>query len=132
MTRSKEQWWAYANSPYTNNYALKKLARNGCCNGEHTESIHLENAKKLLSRFTFVLDQDCLDESLEAFVSKLGLSLKPGKSGAKIPRSKHSTARERIGNDTLYNFLVERNRQDIDLYEWSKKISLIDCSEVIQ
>ena len=42
----------------------------------------------------------------------------------------HKTAQERINNDTLYEFLVDKFHYDIELYEWSKNMSVVRCSEI--
>ncbi len=39
----------------------------------------------------------------------------------------HKSARERINNETLYEYLLEKFRYDIALYEWSKKLSVVKC-----
>lgn len=36
--------------------------------------------------------------------------------------------RAQVGDDEVYDFLLERNRLDIELYEWSKTISLVNCA----
>jgi hypothetical protein len=43
------------------------------------------------------------------------------------PGKHRRSARERIHNDTLYDYLVRRNTIDIALYEWAKKRSLVKC-----
>ena len=37
------------------------------------------------------------------------------------------SVRERLNNDTLYEYLQQRFRRDIELYEWSKNQSIIQC-----
>eukprot|EP00588_Corethron_pennatum_P030934 CAMPEP_0194338478 /NCGR_PEP_ID=MMETSP0171-20130528/79721_1 /TAXON_ID=218684 /ORGANISM="Corethron pennatum, Strain L29A3" /LENGTH=297 /DNA_ID=CAMNT_0039102625 /DNA_START=246 /DNA_END=1135 /DNA_ORIENTATION=- len=54
---TRADWWAYARSAQTDNYALRILAADrGCCAGADTERRHLEAAKALISRTTYVLD----------------------------------------------------------------------------
>jgi hypothetical protein len=66
-------WWQYATKDArTNNSALSTLA-NECCQHNHTDPKHLEEAKQLLSRFTLVLDIRCLDEGMEAIANILGI-----------------------------------------------------------
>ena len=119
-----EEWWDYARHSETNNYALKAITTyEGCCNDKNTPGLFLETAKSYIQRFTFVMDMDCLDESLKVLSSILGLNdtVKPGKH--------HPSARERINNDTLYDYLVRRNTNDIELYKWAKERSLVKCEE---
>lgn len=42
-------------------------------------------------------------------------------------KSKKLTAKERIPYNDVYNFIVEQNKMSIELYEWSKKISIVQC-----
>ena len=134
--RTHEQWWEFArNDRVTNNYALRVLAGDGCCAGEDTSIRHYRAAQKVVERFTFVLDIACLDEGLVALADVLGLALDPHqqrKSERKKRKAERGTARERIGHDNedVYDFLVRRNHYDIQLYEWSKTRSLVDCSSL--
>ena len=38
---------------------------------------------------------------------------------------KRDPLRDRFGNDTLYEYVKRRFRRDIELYEWSKKRSIV-------
>ena len=126
-----DEWWEYANSTHlTNNFALSILAGNKCCNGADTKREHLLTAKVLLRQFTFILDIACLDEGLSALSDVLGLPLHDrqlqdlrdlGKSHVRKPSS------ERIGYRDIYEYLLEKNKVDIELYQWSKKRSLVVC-----
>ena len=119
---TSEEWWNYAQNIRTNNYALRTImSYEGCCNGENTRDSYLKAAKSYLQRFTFVIDMDCFDESLKLLSSILGLhyTSRPGR--------RHPSARERMHNDTLYEYLVRRNTKDIELYEWAKNRSLVKC-----
>ena len=72
----------------------------------------------------FVLDQACLNEGLVALGKELGIS--PPKLR---PPKHHSSARERINDPALYDFIKRQMQRDIELYEWSKGISLVTCNE---
>lgn len=39
----------------------------------------------------------------------------------------HPPTRDRLGNDTLYEYVKRRFRRDIELYEWSKERSIVVC-----
>ena len=123
--RTAEAWWQLANHPkHTNNYALRVLSDSRkCCQGSNTSDAMYDLGKLLLGRFTFVLDQDCLDENLVALADQLGL-----KSFRSRVRNHRLTARERIRNETLYQYLLDRNAQDMKLYWWAKKRSLVKCT----
>ena len=95
-SRTAAQWWEIANSEHTNNYALKALSPYTCCNGEHTEVKHLEGAKDLLRRLTFVLDLTCLDESMQALANTLGLPY-DGTTGKGWHHLHNRTPRQRLG-----------------------------------
>lgn len=121
-----EEWWEYANDPiWTNNFALRTIvSKEGCCEGAETSKDYLETAKSYLDRFTIILDQECFGESLQALSSTLNLKYDP-ESFATITQK---SARERINNDTVYEYLRNRNAKDIELYEWAKNRSLVVCN----
>lgn len=123
--RTDLQWWLAANDPvHSNNYALRVLSdyRN-CCQGKDTPPEYLDTAKQLVERMTFVLDQDCLNANLAAMADRLNVTYKPAKQ-----ETHHKIAKERIQNETLYNYLLERNTLDMELYRWAKTKSLVQCN----
>jgi hypothetical protein len=128
---TREEWRQYMNTSRgnknTNNYALRTLAGKGCCDGAETNRKHLDVAKGLISRFSIVLDIACLNEGLDALADLLNITVT--QKGRKS--RKHKDAKARIGNDDVYDFLVERNKLDIELFDWSKSLSLVDCSQVV-
>jgi len=127
-------YWEYANDKCSDNYALRVLTDNaGYVMGSNTTAATLESAKTLLKRFTFVLDQECLEDSVIALNDALHLNITENMSSKTSRFHHHHTlsTRERIGNDTLYDFLQDRFRRDIELYEWSKTISILKCRELI-
>ncbi|KAL7546308.1 hypothetical protein ACHAWF_011168, partial [Thalassiosira exigua] len=126
--RTEEDWWKYARHDYTNNFALNRLTTSKCVDEENTTEACLEEAKGLLRRFTFVLDQACLDEGFAALGAALGhpVDLESMRRNKK-PRSQLKSAKDRIGNDELYEHLLRRNRRDIEFYNWSKNESLVVC-----
>jgi hypothetical protein len=123
--RTAQQWWEYAHDDaFTNNYALRVFS-----DGD-TSEIGLEKAKGFLSGMTHILDQACLNDNMK----KLGKILKwdmkelfERSRSRQIILKQRQSARQRIGNDTLYEFLVKQNKHDIQLYEWSKRKSLVVC-----
>jgi hypothetical protein len=125
-----QEWWDFAHEKqHTNNYALRVLAGNGCCNGSDTKSFHLENAKQLLSRYTFILDMACFDQSMSAMADILGITITPQK--AQRLHHTHKSPKERIPYPDVYDYLVERNKMDIALYEWTKTQALVKCDELL-
>lgn len=135
--RQRENWWHYARRRdvrNTNNFALGILSQPGCCNGSMTDPSYLEQARALVGRFTFVLDIECLDDGMDELGRILNLTLNWGKGGRSSRRGRtdqirsiRPSYRERIGHDDVYEYLVHENRLDIELYEWSKTISLVRC-----
>lgn len=131
--RNIDQWWEYTKSTHTDNFALNRLTSGTCVDGENTPEQCLEMGKALLSRFTIVLDQDCLSESMTSLAKLLD---KPepdhrrSKAYRKVPNSAAGTAQERIQYDDVYEYLLKRNKMDIALYEWSKSISLVKCESL--
>jgi len=129
-TATEKQWQSYANyDRNTNNYALRILAGNGCCDGENTDRKHLEAAKSLLRRLTFVLDIECLDDGMLALAEILNIAIDERKLERKAAkRKKHKPSHERIPYHNVYKRLATKNQLDIELYEWSRGISLVNCS----
>lgn len=124
-------YWKYANSKCADNYALNVLTEDpSCVDGGDTSVDCLESAKALLRRFTFIVDQHCLDDSMVA----LGLELNLNITKNELDRRKHKVhptdMSERIGNETLHEFLRHRFRRDIELYEWSKERSIVQCDRI--
>lgn len=116
-------WWEYANSDCADNYALRILAPHKSCCSE----ADLESAKEFLHRMTFIIDQDCLDESLMKVGEILNISdqiaLRTTGHGKYV-----ESIQDRIANETLWDFLSHKFRFDIALYEWSKEQSVLKCS----
>ena len=84
----------------------------------------LQSAKKLLNRMDYILDQDCLNENLRQFSQDIGWDHTYDLSK---PGPHHEPARDRIHNDSIYEYLRAKNQFDIELYEWSKQKSLVVC-----
>lgn len=122
--RTQAQWWSYAHSRYTDNFALDKLTPESCRQGE-TSLECLGAAKDLVKRFTFIIDIFCLDESMNILADRLGWN-----PIAVEPHTRRADAAARIGNSTLHEFLKRRNRRDIELYNWAKDRAILDCSEL--
>ena len=129
---------------------LETLTQTGmpCCKGENTSRIHLESAKALIRRFTYVLDIECLDQGMQALAQELGLLLDdtnidnvtPSSSSnlttiqqQRLPNPKQQKRRydprELLPHNDIYEYLLRRNRLDIELYTWSKQLSLVNCDQ---
>ena len=98
-----------------------------CANGKDTSIACLEGAKTLLNRFTFILDKDCLADSMVALGNALNLTV-TSSGFESVFHKKRDPLRDRFGNDTLYEYVKRRFRRDIELYEWSKKRSIVVCN----
>ena len=123
--RTTMQWWDFAHDDrYTNNYSLKSLTTPY----DDISRIGLQSAKSLLKRLDYILDQDCLNDNLGKVCQDIGLTDNDILSQPSSTRSTHATAQERIHNDTVYKFLTDKNKLDIELYEWSKNQSYVRCS----
>ena len=129
---TKHDWWNFAKGEggfpprVTDNYALRILAGNGCCQGADTSIKHLEDAKTLLNRFSIILDIACLDNGIDALADLLNITLNESRR-KKRKSEHHASVRERIGHDDVYEYLLEKNKPSIELYEWSKTKALIQC-----
>jgi hypothetical protein len=121
---TEHEWWEYANQYHTDNYALATIMNGkGRCTGSNTSQAFVSDAKAFLERFTFIIDQECLDESLDVLSSILHLKHKRSTMRHVVkPR-----ARERVNNAVLYKYLMDRNASDIELYEWAASQALVKC-----
>ena len=126
---TKKEWWRFAKGPGSDNYALAMLSDPTCCQGSRTDRTYLELAKALVERFTFVLDIDCLDEGLAKVADILGFEIThhPADSDS---RHEHDPVKERIPYPEVYNYMKQENQLGIELHEWAKSISLVDCSSL--
>jgi hypothetical protein len=116
-----------------------------CCRGKDTDRRYLDRAKNLINRFTIVLDQACLNEGMEQLGILLGIKLQQQQQQQlsnnfknvnfkKLPDYSKPTQsyRERIGYDDVYEFLLEKNKLDIELYEWAaSERSLVRCKDLL-
>ena len=127
---TKTQWMEFARDRQTDNFALRVLGGQGCCDGNNTDPVYLENAKELLSRFTYVVDLACLNEGLQEMFDQLGFDVTIVDPNAKneVKRHHHAPPSERIPYPEVYDYLLEKNKLSSELYEWSKSISLVDCA----
>jgi hypothetical protein len=84
---------------------------------------HLAIAKANIDSFSIVVDLDCFDATMHV-VSRL-LNLTPAYS----QHRKHPPveARARCGNDTMFDWLLEENALDRELYAYAQKKSLVVC-----
>jgi hypothetical protein len=126
---TQDSYWKYANSRCADNYALRVVTNtSSCVNGANTSLACLEGAKDLLRRFTYIIDAECFDDSLKALIDELELNVTTIRDkGKHTNKYNEEHRRQRIGNATLYKFLQDRFRRDIELYEWSKAQSIVKC-----
>jgi len=123
------EWAKFLEMKRNDNLSLRTLAPDKrCCDGADTPPHFLSSAKKLLEHFTYVLDAGCLEEGMERLAEDLGIRINP--TGAKL-RTYHDAdalLEEEINNPERYNELLQKNGPDIELYEWSKSIALVNCT----
>jgi hypothetical protein len=126
-----EDWWDYANATdgLTDNFMLRVLSNSSdCCQGSATPPQRLQEAMDLLSRFTFILNVDCLDEGMEALASVLGIDGGNSiRTNSDMFHNQHPPLESRFPFPPVYDFLRERNNLDIKLYEWTRERSLVNC-----
>jgi hypothetical protein len=82
----------------------------------------LEVAKYRLRQFSVVFILEWMTESL-----KLACTVLRWQNCKVAPPTKskgHESPRSRIGNDTVYSFLVERNSLDVELYHYAVELNL--------
>lgn len=124
------EWWNYARDDrFTDNFAMRILSGYECCKGARTSPVFLERAKAMVRRFTYVLDVACMDAGMKAVADDLNMQ-NFALSYVKQNNHKHvhQSAKERIPYPEVYEYLLEKNRLDIELYEWSKTLALVNCS----
>jgi competence protein ComGC len=123
-------YWQYANDWCADNFALRVFTGSpGCCKGAETKFAYLEQAKQQIDQFTILIDQTCETESIVAMSELLHLNLTvPAASRSQRPVKTHPPVRDRLRNDTLYHYLQEKFKLDMELYEYAKSKSILDCS----
>jgi hypothetical protein len=131
--KTEDALWEFARGTTTDNPVLQILAGQDCCRGANTDRKYLDVAKDVILRISIVLDMACLDRGMEALEDLFHYTLSPrGEKNRAKAVAKHDgrpPPRERIGNDKVYNYLLERNTLELELYEWSKSIALVQCSD---
>jgi hypothetical protein len=115
--------WAWA--PMANNYNVRSFTnRFGTGTGTGRDDLtrqDLEVAKYRLRQFSVVFILEWMKESLKLACTVLqwqNCEVPPSKKGV------HASPRSRIGNDTVYSFLVERNSLDIEFYHYAVELNL--------
>ena len=103
-------YWDYANDKCADNYALRVLADRPSCNVGNMKTCY-ESAKRLLERFTFILDEDCLDESMEAMGNKLGLHITADGFGKCLFNQYDNAVMPSKINSFSLNFLIHRVKE---------------------
>lgn len=124
-TANHSQWWDFSRQAEFDNFALHRLYGKGCCQGEKTTLQQLQVAQALVRRMTFVMDIDCLNDNMQALAQILGITLNYDKH--RSSGNRHAPLEERYPFRDTYEYLAKRNRRDIELYEWSKALSLVPC-----
>jgi hypothetical protein len=128
-----DDWWAFARDDmFTNNYCMRIFAGRSCCQGNITSPEFLSKAKSIVKRFTIILDVACLDAGIAALGKILALNMSIPVKNSMAPgtkRSSHEDPKDKIPYPEVYEYLVQKNRLDIEFYEWSKQRSLVNCDE---
>jgi hypothetical protein len=133
-TASHQQWWDFAHMTdhgYTDNVMLRVLSNDSrCCQGADTPRERLDEAVELLSRFTFILDTNCLDEGMVALATLLGLDEVANASMKQVQRLHHvhpADVASRYPYRDVYDHLVRKNHLDLELYRWTQQQALVQC-----
>jgi len=130
---NQDEYWKYANSNCSLNFAMRVLTEKkhglnmyGASELEGEEQ--LASAKRLLQRFTLIIDQACFTDAMPAIGNELNLQLDMRTKKLDNFHHQHKpSVRERFANDTLYKYVKHRFRYDIALYEWAKTQSIVQC-----
>jgi hypothetical protein len=115
-------WWTFVNEN-PDNYVVQQLGQ------RHTNTKHvkdkelLKKAKELLEEFTFVLDNACLGQGVIEVADILNIII-----GDTLPPQSNATLFPKTSMPIdVYQKLIQLNQLDIELYKWSKTISLVQC-----
>lgn len=127
--QSKDDWWKFAKDPYYDNFALRRLV--GATNTTTMTRDHFLAGQQLLERFTFVLDQACLPDNLRAVGNVLNITMdddRRKKDGRNLMANpKLLSLKERFPFEDIYHFVCNKFQYDIQLYEWARPKSLVQC-----
>jgi len=127
--RTEAQLHGFAERWQADNYAMAILSVTDCVKENNITIECLGSAKTLLQRFTFVLDQACLNEGIQRMAQLLNKQVPESIRWDDKVKSTKATAKERIPYSDVYDKLLEKNKRSIKLYEWSKSISLVQCHD---
>jgi len=123
------QWSEFLEMKRNDNLLLRTLATDKrCCDGADTPPHFLSSAKKLLEYFTYVLDAKCLEEGMKRLAEDLGIRINPTREKLTTYHDADALLEEEIKNPERYRELLQKNGPDIELYEWSKSIALVNCT----
>jgi len=120
-------WTGYEHSSYSDNYNIRHLL--GKTPSLALTRRDLEEAKAILSRFTFVLILEWMEASFKMYCEALSWDnciLPPHHKRREIRPgfSSDTGARGCIMNDTIYANIVDRNAFDIELYHYAIDLNL--------
>ncbi len=115
-------WWLTQN---TNNYYLRKMVGKGKSGSILTRQ-DVELAKQRMRQFTVILILEWLTHSVPLLCMVLqweSCDLEPRHHKSTSTAHVNST-REGFGSDQAYAFVLERNRLDMELYEYAVELNL--------
>lgn len=109
-----------------NHSTLGLLTGKSCLGGANATRSCFVKARSTLKKFTFVLNQACLADSVNALAFELELP------HAKLGRSTsdHRDRRVRyraVNTNSLTEYVLDQLQGDINLYEWSRSMSIVKC-----
>jgi hypothetical protein len=117
-------WWL---TGHTNNYYLRKMVGKGNSVSILTRQ-DVELAKQRMRQFTVILIFEWLTHSVPLLCTVLQwerCDLEPHRKSASTAHTAHvNSTREGFGSDQAYTFVQERNRLDMELYEYAVELNL--------
>ncbi len=116
------QWWL---TRQTNNYYLRKMVGKGSSTSMLTRQ-DVELAKQRMRQFTVILILEWLTHSASLLCTVLQWESCDVESQhhKSTPTAHVNSTREGFGSDQAYAFVLERNRLDMELYEYAVELNL--------
>ncbi len=93
-----------------------------------TTEADYNTALKTLSKFSIVLDMECLNSGLRALANLTYLSTKGDDQTDGLRNKKWPPIRDLIPNQGDYDYAVQQNQFDIKFYKAASDRSLVNCS----
>ncbi|GKY95989.1 hypothetical protein MPSEU_000559400 [Mayamaea pseudoterrestris] len=115
-------WWSFIEENPTNN-VVEQLGQRHKDTKRVRPAVLTSHAQELMKEFTFVLDSACLEQGITKVADILNIPI-----DEPLPERTNTTWTPSTSMPAdVYQRLTQLSKLNIDLYKWSKTISLVQC-----